>query len=142
MRHRSGFGIWRCGVAALIATLPALLAEPGRAEESYGVEVLRGPESTAAPESAPAEPVAGDMLDAQEEVILEIDVPVTSLILENDRPRPDPGLVSARGWDPDAPARIRVHGANDAGPSRIRVHGWDTGGEERVRVHSWSSGNP
>ena len=88
-------------------------------------------------------------MDAQEEVILVIDVPVTSLILENDRPRPDPGLVSARGWDPDAPARIRVHGANDAGPAiwlgyvaSVRVHGADTGGEERVRVHSWSSGNP
>lgn len=139
MQQWSGFGIWKYGLAALVATPPALLAAPGLGEETYGVEVLHRRVAEAPRESAPGEaPNVGTEV-TQELVVLVIDVPVTSLTLENDRPRPD---INVPPWDPNTPSPIKVHGASDEGPSLIRVVGWDPDAPSRIRMHSWSGGTP
>ena len=132
MQQRSGFGIWKCGLMALVVGLPALLAEPGQGEETYGVEVLPSRVASPTPVNAPGEAPESRTQSTQERLVLVFDVPITSLTLERERPPPN---VNAPPWDPNVPSRIRVHGESDTGPSRIRVHDWEPNAPSRIRVH-------
>lgn len=150
---------------ALVVALPALLAEPGLGEETYGVEVLPGRAASAAPLDAPDEAPESRAQSTQERVVLVFDVPITSVTVEPQVPPPDvnappwedndsagirvhgegdtgPSRIRVHDWDPDAPSRIRVHGGSDEGPSRIRMHSGESNDTSRIRVHSWSGGTP
>ena len=139
MQQRSGFGIWKFGLVALVAALPALLAEPGLGEETYGVEVLPGRAASAGPVDAPGEAPESRAQSAQERLVLVFDVPITSITLEPQIPPPD---VNAPPWEDNYSSGIRVHGEGDTGPSRIRVHSGAANDASRIRVHSGSGGTP
>jgi hypothetical protein len=138
MQQRSGFGIWRFGLVALVAALPALLAEPGLGEETYGVEVLPGRAASAAPVDAGDAPESRAQ-STQERLVLVFDVPITNIAVEPQVPPPD---VNAPPWEDNDSAGIRVHGEGDTGPSRIRAHSGESNDASRIRVHSRSGGTP
>jgi hypothetical protein len=132
MQHRKEFGIWRTALAAVVVTLPALLAQPSAGEDTHGVEVLvSGGAQAPEPE--------GERATSPEGVAAVINLAPDRYVVEYDRPRPG---VTVLGWDPEAPSRLRVIGQETGNPSRIPTRGWDPGTPNRIRVHSWSGGTP
>jgi hypothetical protein len=141
MLEQSRLGAARNLVAAVAAALVAGVAQPVLGEEAHGVEVLPVVEAQA---QAPAQDAADEATSreaesAEEPLVLVLDVTATSVTLDYGFPPPD---VSARGWEPGAPSRIRVHGAGTGDPSRIPVRGWEPRAPRRLRVHSWIAGTP
>lgn len=133
------------GVVAGVAGV-AQPAQPGGAEEAFGVEVLRPPtaaqpepQAEPASDEAPGEPSAEATPAGEAPVVLEIDVVPTSLTIEPVLLKPH---VIVRDWQPDEPSQLRVIGPDTADPSRIPVRGWEPERPSRLRVHSWSAGTP
>jgi hypothetical protein len=140
---------WRrmlaAGVAAGLAGV-AQPAQPGWAEQAFGVEVLRPPtaaepepQAEPASDEATGEPTAAATSAGEEPVVLVLDVVPTSLTIEPELVRPH---VVVRGWDPGTPSQLRVIGPDTADPSRIPVRGWEPEEPSQLRVHSWSAGTP